>query len=448
MAAWSWAVFVITLEIPVCLASGVLEFHMISFSSKCQETWGDACDHYLTFCFDKATNSPNIGSCAYKRMETGVYNNANDLAFGSNMNGVSNPIIVPIQNFSDPRVLLVLRSMDKDDTTADNLVVTVSMILTVYPSSSRSRASYTKVTSSLDGNTFVHEYLAYCESDFYGPQCAVFCQVQTDTSGNQYLCDPDTGAIRCQEGWTGESCTADIDECVFKPCADAGAACVNMRGSYKCVCPAGTIEIGDGLSISDCVETTVRDDEEVKQDSFQFWPIIVAIAALLVTVIIVAIGIVCILKRRKESKPVLSHPPSHVVAAEASVYNEIDEPGSRSPLDRQEQRKKKDKTGGVPSACDNVDVPRLEIIFHEVKDNSYDDFNSLQKHLRQVRKEPTAPVYEGQPTAASGQRGAEAARKVPTAPEGTPEQSRKRPTEQENHYENIVYQKARVNQHY
>ena len=40
----------------------------------------------------------------------------------------------------------------------------------------------------------------------------------------------------CQEGWTGELCEENIDECQENPCQNDGH-CMDLVGDYQCVCP-------------------------------------------------------------------------------------------------------------------------------------------------------------------------------------------------------------------
>lgn len=48
----------------------------------------------------------------------------------------------------------------------------------------------------------------------------------------------------CQQGWTGQTCNQDIDECKQDPCP-AGSRCINTEGSFKCECPLG-FDLEDG----------------------------------------------------------------------------------------------------------------------------------------------------------------------------------------------------------
>ena len=43
---------------------------------------------------------------------------------------------------------------------------------------------------------------------------------------------------RCPQGWTGEKCQIDINECLNNPCL-FGGTCFNTPGSYVCQCVAG-----------------------------------------------------------------------------------------------------------------------------------------------------------------------------------------------------------------
>ncbi|KAM8858353.1 protein HEG isoform 2-T2 [Synchiropus picturatus] len=57
--------------------------------------------------------------------------------------------------------------------------------------------------------------------------------------GNEFTC-------RCQQAWTGPTCSQDVDECETDPCP-VGSRCVNTRGSFSCECPLG-LDLEDGRS--------------------------------------------------------------------------------------------------------------------------------------------------------------------------------------------------------
>ena len=51
-------------------------------------------------------------------------------------------------------------------------------------------------------------------------------------------CDVATGTCLCNEGWAGNKCDVDVDECNspgFHKCP-AGTGCKNTPGSYACLC--------------------------------------------------------------------------------------------------------------------------------------------------------------------------------------------------------------------
>lgn len=55
------------------------------------------------------------------------------------------------------------------------------------------------------------ESAVYCASNFYGPQCDVYC-LASDSCDGHFTCDPVDGSRDCLPGWTGDDCTEPIDE--------------------------------------------------------------------------------------------------------------------------------------------------------------------------------------------------------------------------------------------
>ena len=52
----------------------------------------------------------------------------------------------------------------------------------------------------------------------------------------------------CDEGWRGENCDHDIDECQENPdvCNDTKKECINGDGFYSCVCAEGFLTSVNG----------------------------------------------------------------------------------------------------------------------------------------------------------------------------------------------------------
>ena len=80
--------------------------------------------------------------------------------------------------------------------------------------------------------------MCICASGWTGPTCSIdidecalgacvhsFGCVNTEGS---YICN-------CTSGFTGQTCDKDVDECDKSPCHN-GSTCLNTYGSYKCLC--------------------------------------------------------------------------------------------------------------------------------------------------------------------------------------------------------------------
>ena len=58
------------------------------------------------------------------------------------------------------------------------------------------------IDSSLNAHQFSFRYRVACSQNFYGLQCARFCSPLSIHS----RCDPNTGDVLCEQGWTGTDC--------------------------------------------------------------------------------------------------------------------------------------------------------------------------------------------------------------------------------------------------
>lgn len=74
-------------------------------------------------------------------------------------------------------------------------------------------------SQSIDSShEFSFRYRVSCSTNFYGLQCSRFCSPLSIHS----RCDPQTGDIICQQGWTGIDCNKGIRsvfliKCEFNP---------------------------------------------------------------------------------------------------------------------------------------------------------------------------------------------------------------------------------------
>ncbi|KAL4219782.1 hypothetical protein ACF0H5_020194 [Mactra antiquata] len=156
-----------------------------------------------------------------------------------------------------------------------------------------------------------------CDNRHYGKHCLRDCScVLTRTNS----CNHINGNCVCMEGWTGETCSDDVNECdqIADVCREkSNTVCSNTVGSFKCTCMEGFRQIGDTCEVDECTrlvhtgECAANDcvmengDAVCKTKAVGLTlPMIIGIAigSLLVLIIIVVPIAVClrrILKKRK-----------------------------------------------------------------------------------------------------------------------------------------------------
>lgn len=83
---------------------------------------------------------------------------------------------------------------------------------------------------------FSDDFSLFCLSYLVPP-----CQLDPPVCQNDATCTQGEGTnfiCTCPNGFTGERCADDINECNNNPCAVTGQ-CRNTRGSFRCDCDAG-----------------------------------------------------------------------------------------------------------------------------------------------------------------------------------------------------------------
>ncbi|KAL5010333.1 hypothetical protein ScPMuIL_012638 [Solemya velum] len=97
---------------------------------------------------------------------------------------------------------------------------------------------------SCDAGYELHENMincSKCDKGYWGTGCQQNCscnQINTE------VCDHVTGTCTCRQGWTGDTCENDINECESKTCPD-NSVCRNVDGSYVCDCHIGYSKLAD-----------------------------------------------------------------------------------------------------------------------------------------------------------------------------------------------------------
>ncbi|KAH9524467.1 hypothetical protein Btru_054657 [Bulinus truncatus] len=93
------------------------------------------------------------------------------------------------------------------------------------------------ICSCPPGTQLVDGHCQDCAENFYGLSCALHC-----TCLNHQKCNKLDGNCSCMDGWTGQTCDIDIDECSngSHSCNySAHEICVNIPGGFFCTCDEG-----------------------------------------------------------------------------------------------------------------------------------------------------------------------------------------------------------------
>ncbi|KAK3578361.1 hypothetical protein CHS0354_039074 [Potamilus streckersoni] len=91
-----------------------------------------------------------------------------------------------------------------------------------------------------------------CDQYHYGPNCSASCNCGIGAD----RCDPIKGCV-CREGWGGEKCTLDKNECtaIPSPCHGQNTVCINTNGSFICACATGFKNSSSGCKdINECID--------------------------------------------------------------------------------------------------------------------------------------------------------------------------------------------------
>ncbi|CAF0870541.1 unnamed protein product [Adineta ricciae] len=118
---------------------------------------------------------------------------------------------------------------------ARELILSTTIRSSIYPNSSWQYAQ--TIDSSLTSHEFSFRYRVSCATNFYGSQCSRFCSPLSSHS----RCDPQTGEIICQQGWTGVDCNKAICRagCQHGHCLNQPNQCICHQGwtGEKCQVP-------------------------------------------------------------------------------------------------------------------------------------------------------------------------------------------------------------------
>ncbi|XP_067683193.1 uncharacterized protein [Haliotis asinina] len=197
-------------------------------------TWcPDWCDPKFTLCIDRINGSKQ---CSLYKRATNYIDNHNTVQFGSNIQGTPNPFIIDVPEAMPSTIEITVQVYDYDGASDDHMD-TLFGVMNIRAASTKDTAIYRPYILATRTELKI-AVRAYCAPDWYGSACERYCN--TTPGYSHYTCHYHTGAKMCLEGWKGDNCTQDIDECTEtdQKC-EHGGTCTNTRGSFECTCVEG-----------------------------------------------------------------------------------------------------------------------------------------------------------------------------------------------------------------
>ncbi|XP_067685383.1 delta-like protein C [Haliotis asinina] len=185
----------------------------------------------FTLCVEdpRDTEPCSLFSWTTAGMHTGIH----EVIFGSSIQGTPNPFLVQIHKAMPPSIRIQVTVHDDDLESEDDYIDTLATLINISASPNKIMSVYKPW--SLQGITHLDiRVRAYCDPDWYGTDCLTYCKASTT---DHYSCHFSSGAKLCFQGWKGDDCDQDVDECTERSdvCQHDGS-CMNTPGIFECQC--------------------------------------------------------------------------------------------------------------------------------------------------------------------------------------------------------------------
>ena len=167
-----------------------------------QTCQSNPCDPRIVGCISSIINSTH--NCNIGQFATQHYIDQNIVSFRSNLGlNIKNPLLYHFKNgWKSNKIDIYFRVEDIDTGQNRELIENFYDIFEVHIFPSRIKA--VPIHRSLLGtvSTISYNVTIYCSDNFYGNDCAIFCQSSNET---HYMCGKDGGKY-CKNKWYGEEC--------------------------------------------------------------------------------------------------------------------------------------------------------------------------------------------------------------------------------------------------
>ncbi|XP_033745618.1 delta-like protein B [Pecten maximus] len=210
----------------------------------CDSNGTDTCDTYFKICIQRK------GRC-FINYDSKVFSNTNNITFGNEAmwTGTSSTWNTNLLAFINP--------FDKDSSKAAGDLIDILNFPLSIELGLKQGCSVNQTIVMSNHTTLTMEFKVWCSQGYTGPGCTyrytgsnpyVSCDngqlnllcTNQDICQHEGKCNNIDGGFTCHctDGWTGDRCQTDVNECEHNPCLHSGT-CHNINGNYTCHCSDG-----------------------------------------------------------------------------------------------------------------------------------------------------------------------------------------------------------------
>ncbi|KAK3706248.1 hypothetical protein RRG08_056467 [Elysia crispata] len=235
----------------VCKGSAVVSVRFISFRTRgelsgsgkcCDGKWTSCmspCDPVFTICLDQLDSLPkDMSRCELgQNQSSGVIKDKNIVRFEHLIGKLKNPIAWYLKKWPGQarlKVLIMDDDSDEDEDKSGDFIDMMTLGVSFTPDGPLVLNKLIKISGKHSRSELAVKVNITCSLGYYGIHCTVHCD---PSEQDHYSCSLE-GKKLCHEGWEGDNCNINTDDCRENPCQNGGT-CHDLINGFSCACVQG-----------------------------------------------------------------------------------------------------------------------------------------------------------------------------------------------------------------